>query len=212
MTTQATIGNSLLKSLITLREQKGQLNIEDVGAMLEHVAGALNPNAGMADKFLRSEIEKLASFIEQARGEVSSMTNAEFNNASGDATLELDAVIKATEEASNHIMDAADAIQNAAAGIGGEKEKTIMDAAAKIYENCNFQDLTGQRLTKVIKVLNEIDSRITTILGLFGSKPQGSEGGNVIEGNFDEKALLNGPQRNAPTQAEIDALFASFKP
>lgn len=214
MNTPATLGSSLLKSLLSLREEKGDLRIEDVGAMFMSMAQSLQPT-GEAEQFLRVEIQKLAAFIEKAKAEINSMAeNAEGGKVSGDATLQLDAVIKATEEASNTIMDAADAIQAAASGVGGDKEQALMDASMRIYEACNFQDLTGQRLTKVITLLNEIDTRVHNILSMFGKvevKDAPAGGDNVIPANFTEKDLMNGPQLKAPTQADIDAMFANFK-
>lgn len=226
MNTQSTVGTALLKSLITLREQKGTLTMEDVGGMFERIASSLQP-ADEASLFLKKEIEKLASFMDKAKEEIASIRpeNEEGTTATGDASLQLDAVIKATEEASNAIMNAADAIQAQAAGVGGEKEQAIMDATMQIYEACSFQDLTSQRVTKVMKLLSDIDERVNNILTMFSSSglavknPDAkNSGGNVIAGEFAgkpfaEKDLLNGPQLGAtPSQADIDALFANFKP
>lgn len=218
MTTQNTIGTALLKSLINLREQKGQLNIQDVGAMFETMASSMQSNS-VADQFLKKEIEKLASFITTAKQEMNALTpTTETNRVSGDASQHLDEVIRATEEASTTIMDAADQIQAAAAGIGGEKEQQIMDATMKLYEACNFQDLTGQRITKVIGVINMIDEQLSKLLDMFGTAPQVAtqpEGtANLTLATVNEKDLLNGPQLNAkaPTQADIDALFNDVKP
>lgn len=208
---QANIGNALLGSLIKLRQQKGGLKMEDVGAMFEKMASSLQAGS-ITDDFLKQEIEKLATFIDMAKQEVSGLSPVDGNASSaGDAFEQLDAVIKATEEASNTIMDAADKVQAAAAGVGGEKEQQIMDATMKIYEACNFQDLTGQRITKVIKVLSDIDQRITKIMGLFGAQAASArqEGGAQILDmkNIDEKSLMNGPQLKGPSQDDIDALF-----
>lgn len=223
MSTQAKIGNSLLKSLIQLREQKGQLSIEDVGEMFEKMATSMHhgPDDPL-DNFLRVEIQRLAEYIESAKKELMQMAPEEGEGAGiTGASEHLHAVIKSTEEASNAIMDAADAIQASAAGIGGEAEQKIMDATNQIYEACNFQDLAGQRITKVMSLLTHIDERVSRLTNLFGRTAEGEADGKnaesktsatIINADFDQKSLLNGPQLPgaAPTQADIDALFSGL--
>lgn len=211
MSTQAKLGNALFQSLIKLKEQKGGFDMEDVGALFEEISANLHPAHEAQDAGLKEEIERLAIFIKQAKQEIANIGTSETGeNATTDAAQHLDAVIKTTEEASHAIMDAADAIMSAAGGIGGDKEKAIMDATTKIYEACNFQDLTGQRVTKVIKMLTEIDARINHLLGYFGGAGGVAEAADQRSGDH---RLLNGPQlpTQAPSQADIDALFAGPK-
>lgn len=207
MNTQSTLGSLLLNSLIDLRHQKDKISVEDVGALFEQMAATMQPG-GDTDSFIREEINRMAEYIDQAKQDILDMKNG----GEGSVSVQLDAVIKATEEASNTIMDAADQIQAAAAGVGGEKEKQIMDASTKIYEACNFQDLTGQRINKAISMINVLDEKIHRLASLFGQQAQGSAPApksNVIKGQFNEKDLLNGPQLKQPTQADIDALFGN---
>ena len=161
MDTQVRLGSALFDSLIRLRQQKGTLSMEDVGALFMQISKTLQPPVSETDHALKEDIEQLAIFIEQAKNEISTITTShESEDSTGSATLHLDAVLKATEEAGHAIMDAADTISAAVNGIGGERQQAIEGAITKIYEACNFQDLTGQRVGKVIKTLNEIDSRI----------------------------------------------------
>jgi len=152
---------------------------------------------------LHQEIERLVKDIEHAKQEIFSIaTDGKSDNALGDASLHLDEVIKATEAATNSIMDAADAIQEAASGIGGDKEAAIVDATTRIYEACNFQDISGQRLNKVIKLLAHIEERVIALNGLFG-KPA-----PVVAAKAAEPDLLAGPALKTTSQDDIDALFA----
>jgi chemotaxis protein CheZ len=215
MSTQANLGSLLLNSLIDLRQQKQQISIEDVGELFEKMASTMQ-GGNEADNFIRAEINRMAQYIDQAKQEIMEMRSGDAANehAISGASIQLDAVIKATEEASNTIMDAADQIQAAAAGIGGEKEQQIMDASMKIYEACNFQDLTGQRINKVIAMINVLDEKIHRLVGLFSESeaaaaPAQPAVSNVIKGQFSEKDLLNGPQLKPPSQADIDALFGN---
>ena len=200
METHAKLGNALMHSLVTLRGSDGSFNMADVGALFERLSASLHPT----DAAVKERVELLARSIAQARQELSAIGGGEAG-ATGDASQQLDAVIKTTEEASVTFMDAADGIRAIAEGLTGDAKATLENMATKIYEACNFQDLTGQRVRKVIRLLAEIDAGIHTILRLFG---KGGQAAPKRERSEDEK-LLNGPQLpdTAPSQDDIDALF-----
>jgi len=218
---QSKLGRTLLTSMVATREQKGELALEDVGAIFMNMAASLSPNSNDVDKFVHYEIARLAKYITDAKQEIFSIqTNDKSEDAILDASQHLDEVIKATEEATNTIMDAADAVQNAASGVGGDKEQQIMDATTRIYDACTFQDITGQRITKVIRLLANIEERISKLNDLFGSEPEMLANGNgndaAKNGDIilpkDEKDLLNGPQLSGQgtSQADIDKLLSGL--
>jgi len=208
---QIELGRALLKGLVNLKTQKNGITLEDVGAMFLEMAMTLQP-VSKADREMHEEIARLAEHIEETKKEIFAIsTNEKSEAVIIDASQHLDEVIKATEEATNAIMNAADAIQSAAGGIGGEKEQQIMDAAGKLYEACSFQDITGQRITKVIKLLENIEERVDKLNGIFGGGTAAPVA-PIANGVMSEKDLLNGPQLNAQaaSQTDIDALFASL--
>lgn len=218
--TQAVLGHSLLKNIVELRQQKGEISLEDLGEIFEQVASHFSSPASNTDRFMHQEIARLAKYIQEAKKEIFSIsTNNNSEPAIIDASAHLDEVIKATESATNTIMDAADTIQNSASGIGGEKEQQIVSATTAIYEACNFQDVTGQRIRKVIKLLENIEERIGKLNDIFGNQEEIAEiaaGKEQKPGEIvlpaDDKDLMNGPQLSsqAASQADIDALFASL--
>ncbi len=209
---QNKVGDALLKSLVQLKEQKGNVSLGDVGGIFMQMASSLHPTATEADQFMHQEIARLAQYIATAKKEIFVISSNDKSEAViTDASQHLDEVIKATEVASHNIMDAADAIQGAAAGLGGEKEKQIMDATNRIYEACNFQDLNGQRINKVIKLLNTIEEGVDKLNKLFNSSAEHIEAPKTDKPLSDAE-LLNGPQHSglAPSQEQVDALFASL--
>ena len=218
--TQVKIGNALLKSLVEMKEEKGELNMEDVGALFESMATSL-PGEGTLDAFLRNEIQKLSEFLSKALSEISSMTPEEDEDEENPspqnisrANSELEEVVKATEEATNTILDAADLIQEKVGSISGADEATgvIMDSTIKIYDACNFQDITGQRISKVVRTLDYLDVKIKNLKQLIDERIAPT--GDVDEEFKDKRAdahLMSGPQSSgeAPSQDDIDKLFAS---
>lgn len=220
---QSTLGRTLLTSMIKTREKKGAITLQDVGGIFINMASSLNPKDSVADNFVHQEIAKLAQYIGEAKNEIFSIqTNAREEDAIEDASLHLEEVVKATEAATTKIMDAADAIQAAAGGIGGEKEQKIMDTTTIIYDACAFQDITGQRIRKVITLLANIEDRVAKLNSIFGTEASVGEekpavdvktiDPNAVVVPKDDKELLHGPQLSgaAASQADIDRLLAGF--
>lgn len=174
----------------------------------------ITPGGSPADGDLRDEVRQLAAFIEQAKSELFAIGAPGGGGVTGDAAQHLDAVIKGTEEASHAIMDAVDVVQNTANSLSGAPQEALMGAITKIYEACNFQDLTGQRVNKVIKILKEVDARIARMLQLFGGEAAAATSIPRRDERAGDERLLNGPQLpdQAPSQDDIDALFANSKP
>jgi len=120
---------------------------------------------------------------------------------------ELDAVLKGSEQATQKILAAAEDIDQAAnnlsAALKGEIEQglaqDIQDRVIEIFEACNFQDLTSQRVVKVMATLDRIEGQITralTELAQTGDAP-----------------VMHGPRLDSDgghvTQHDIDSMFAA---
>jgi len=94
--------------------------------------------------------------------------------------------------------------------LGGEPAARLLDATTRIYEACSFQDITGQRITKVVGTLKAIEAKVAQITSHFGAQRQAPLDRPV--GEPAEASLLNGPQHPAVAmdQSDIDKLLASF--
>ena len=88
----------------------------------------------------------------------------------------------------------------------------ILEQVIKIFEACNFQDLTGQRITKVVNTLKFIEDRIMRMMEIWGGLESFQnivvDEAPVAEG---DASLLNGPKLASDaghaSQDDIDALF-----
>ena len=70
-------------------------------------------------------------------------------------------------------MEAAEQIELAGDEVGGEVAEKITNATTQIYEACGFQDITGQRISKIVKAMQEIETKIDDLIGVFGDGDRG---------------------------------------
>jgi chemotaxis protein CheZ len=155
---------------------------------------------------LLAELRMLADFIEEARREVAAVGVDEIVRLDVPAaTDELDAVTVHTAEATGLILDECERLEAIVATTPLRSE--VNERTARIYEACSFQDLTGQRVAKVVSTLKTIDAKIAEILRVFGRSPP------LSVSTLTPDVLLNGPQRQgfAMDQGAIDALLATFE-
>ncbi len=157
----------------------------------------------------------------RAKAEISSLRADEINSKFiPTASDELSAIVGATEHATNEIFEAVDAIEAASAEMEPEDAAPFADAVTRIYEACSFQDITGQRITKIVQVLQDVEDRVSTLLEAFGEKvpERKSEASGTAEPApgaatqaLSDEELMSGPQLpgNAMSQEDIDALMAS---
>ena len=137
------------------------------------------------------------------------------------ATDELDAVVGATEEGDRYHSrwPARRSRRVQRHGAARDRRGAITGAVTRIYEACNFQDITGQRITKVVKTLKHIEDRVSAMLSVFGDEtchraadrhaaPVAPPPASKPPAAASEGDLLNGPQLpdDAKKQAEIDAI------
>ncbi|GLS02854.1 hypothetical protein GCM10007859_29010 [Brevundimonas denitrificans] len=133
-------------------------------------------------------------------------------------TDQLDAVVGDTEGATNAILEAVEIIEdkneslelNATDPDQLEITEAISTAVMKIYEACNFQDITGQRISKVVGTLKFVEDRISTMIDILGGEQELGELERIEQAlHLDGDVELNGPRPEGHeiSQAEIDALF-----
>ncbi len=129
---------------------------------------------------------------------------------------ELDAVLNGTEQATQKILTAAEEIDqtanNLSAALKGKIEQDfaqdIRELVLQIFEACNFQDLTGQHVGKVMATLKFVQDHITRVLDEIRSVPAAPM---PAAPPLDPAQMLYGPwlaiDRGHVTQSDVDALF-----
>ncbi|MES1152363.1 MAG: protein phosphatase CheZ [Dongia sp.] len=205
-----------LSSLKTKIPTYSRDEIEDVvSEMLSTMEGDLSE----MNLKLYAEVESLARYIVNAKSEIAALRPDEImSDHIPSATDELDAIVGSTEEATNGILQAMESLASLVGEMPPELGEKVTDAVTKVYESCNFQDVTGQRITKVVKALKHIESKVDALVGAFGEDIAKYKAAHPTTESKKEQdpmsdaALLNGPQLpdNASKQDDIDALLASF--
>jgi chemotaxis protein CheZ len=184
-----------------------------IAEVVENVLRSLSGGLSVANFKLYRELEELAEFIQSARHEIADIQPQDIcERQIPMATDELDAVVGATADATGTILDAAETIERRVGEMQGEAAAAIGDAVTRIYEACNFQDITGQRITKVVSTLKHIETRIGALLATFGADLGASPMRQAVVVPSEDEGLVNGPQLpgKANDQDAIDAILASF--
>lgn len=167
---------------------------------------------------LKQELQQLSDVILETRREIASLQSPSAGQKLNSMTDQLDEVVKDTENATNSILEAVEIIAdkneslelNTSSPEEAECTEAISRSVMKIYEACNFQDVTGQRISKVVSTLTFIDERIASMIDILGGKDE-LVGLQTVEQKtrFDGEVELNGPQAEYQkiSQDEIDSLF-----
>ena len=189
---------------------------EEITEVVEQMMGSLQGDLSEVNLKIYSELEGLAKYILSAKREIAALRPDEITAEHlPTATDELDAIVGATEEATNAILQAMEALGNLTEKMLPEIADQVNDAVTQVYEACNFQDVTGQRITKVVKALKHIEDQVDGLVAAFGdeiAKYRDAHPKQEGPKEITDKDLLNGPQLpdNASKQDDIDALLASF--
>lgn len=197
-----------VRGLIEGRAQEAQRLIERFQAQI-----------GQMQK-LKPEIDVIEDAICRTKQELATIHVTGFSGPEmARVANELDAVVDGTEQATQAILAAVEDIDRNANALAAsltqvdqKLARDIQDKVVSIFEACNFQDLTGQRITKVVATLKFIEDHIRRMMEIWGGIEALKEFTPVAmaEREGDDK-LLHGPKLEGEaghaSQDDIDALF-----
>ena len=171
----------------------------------------------MEQEYLKDELSGLLRYIQRVRTEIAAISRPADEDFKFESMGEqLDAIVKATETATNTIMAAMerndDIIEKIRAKTKSKKLQELCDQLIEndneVFEACSFQDITGQRVNKVVKSITYVEDRVTALVDVWGKEELDKIVIKAEEKTEDEK-LLEGPQMEGKglSQSEVDALF-----
>ena len=181
------------------------------------VAEELRQSAEPGQELAR-ELAAIQSVILRNMRELSALVHDGNDRRMARAAGELGAAVESMETATQKILASAEAVDDCARALASVLNddyhhglaQDVQDHVVRIYEACNFQDLAGQRIGKVIATLMTVEERLVAMIQRHSgagtaqpaqaSKPTPSTG------------LINGPRLDGATghasQLDIDAMFA----
>jgi chemotaxis regulatin CheY-phosphate phosphatase CheZ len=161
-------------------------------ARLEHIVR--RPQNERDNEGVWGELIEMSEAIARMRREIAAIKPPSQIIA---ATVELEQVVSATEQATLEILQAAEDVQEVAwtlreKGVEADACEMLDQRATEIYTACSFQDITGQRMEKVVKVLHFIEQRLNAMIEACGTRGVIDE--TLPSPEKSETQLLNGPR------------------
>jgi chemotaxis protein CheZ len=170
---------------------------------------------------LKVELDLIHDAISRTKREIAVLHGKSFEGEEmARVNGELGAVVGGTEEATQQILEAAESIDQAASALtkvnSPDQQKLlaedIQERVVSIFEACNFQDLTGQRIKKVMTTMKFIENHISVMMEIWGGVDAiKAHTPAIVDTREGDDRLLNGPKLDGDvghaSQDDIDALF-----
>ena len=134
---------------------------------------------------LRFDLMEMAKAIAMTKAEIAAIRPHDHPHSHLVVASEaLDAISRATERATSDILGSAEHIQEAAWTLREDgADAALCDEldrrATEIYTACSFQDLTAQRIAKIVQTLRYLEGRINAMIDIWGSAGM-PEGANPV--------------------------------
>jgi chemotaxis regulatin CheY-phosphate phosphatase CheZ len=197
---------------------------QEVAVIVDELRSVLKRKSTDADRqadllrVLRGEFEEFGRYIQKTRHEIAALVPEEDGSSwIKTARGELDAIVLATEQATYDILGAAEEVQRLVGLLPGEGasapvREALESQVTAILTACSFQDITGQRTTKVVNALRFLEARVNTMIEIWGSSVSDRAETGPIEQRPDGH-LLNGPAlAGGISQDDVDSLLLKAAP
>lgn len=193
-------------------QENREPNFAEVMKLAALAAESMQAFCESMDATTYRELRDIANYIETMKSEIGVFQVNDLKESRIPAAgEELDAIIKATEDATNTIMESAEALMAADTKDPKAYQALVNDHVMKIFEACSFQDITGQRVAKVVETLQMIEARVGRFAEAVNAKDVAGflDEQEAARAKRKEKLLLNGPQLagHAIDQKKVDDMF-----
>jgi chemotaxis regulatin CheY-phosphate phosphatase CheZ len=220
------------RAFLRMREQRARLvSVTEVRRLAREVKDALSAagngkrgnskGKGNADgparddaqfNVLREELREMSAHISQTRRDLAALRPDDAGEGAKrltEATGELEGIISATEAATSEILSGVERIHVLADllpkdGPDGKVALEIQTRATEALTACSFQDITGQRITRVVNTLRYVEQRVNAMLEIWGLEPV-TAGDEEVEEDVAENG--EGAAAAPPHPEEVDAIL-----
>lgn len=170
-------------------------------------------NIGETDvQLIVRELAAVADYIAHVKKEIGALRANELcRDRLPMAHDELGSVIKATASATHTIMSAAEDILGMGDSPYEQYRNQVETRVLEIFEACSFQDITGQRIGKVLEALGQLEKRLNRFASAVNARDTDDlrDPEEVLRAARREVLLLNGPAKEGEgvNQDEIDQML-----
>ena len=165
-----------------------------------------------------NEVAAVRDIITRTKRELSALMSDGSDRRMARAAGELAAAVECMETATQKVLASAETIDECARALVSVLTddyhhglaQDVQDHVVRIYEACNFQDLAGQRIGKVIATLMMVEKELAGMIercstGIGPARP-------ATKPEPASSGLINGPRLDGDsghaTQQDIDLMFA----
>lgn len=165
---------------------------------------------------LRNEIAVAREAMARNRQDLTALVGDAKERRLPRAAAQLGAAVDDMRSATDQILNLAEAADDNARALAASLKddykrglaQEIQDQIVKIYEACNFQDIAGQHIGKVISLLGTMEGQLDAIIARgAGAQQEARPRGNAAVND----SLLNGPKlagdAGHATQHDVDRIF-----
>jgi chemotaxis protein CheZ len=190
--------------------KKDDISLVDVLSLAEASIHSMKSFIDSLDSKVYGEFREIVKYIQNTKSEIGHLqANDLRTNHIPEAGSELSAVVSSTEEATTKIMESAEAILDADTSDAEAYQQLVNDKVMVIFEACSFQDITGQRISKVVETLEHIESRVSRFASAIGAEDTEQPSSEKEDKRKKRKKdlILNGPAMDGEgvSQDDIDA-------
>lgn len=160
---------------------------------------------------LHREVESVARYVSTLKREIAALRpNEIYRDRLPEAHGDLNSIKEATATSVNAIMSAGEAILTSKESSLDSYRADVEAKVMQIFEACSFQDLTGQRVSRVDELVGQMERRLQR----FALAVKASDSASVFDRDAinrearREVLIVEGPQNEAATdQSAIDKMF-----
>jgi chemotaxis protein CheZ len=158
------------------------------------------------------ELASVADYIKHIKREIGMLRANELcRDRLPNVHQELGSVVTTTASATHTIMTAAEEILGSREASPDRYREQVETKLVEIFEACSFQDITGQRINRVVDALSQVEKRLGRFANAVKAKDTNAAADpeDALRQARREMLLLNGPQDSGKgiAQDDIDKLF-----
>lgn len=195
-----------------------QRHVTDELKALRMLAEQRDGNASDAMQILKDELAQIHETITRNKRELAALIGDGKERRMARATDELRASVDGMDYATQKILKSVEVIDESARTLTATLKddykrglaQDIQDHVVQVYEACNFQDITGQRIGNVIGIMTMVEDQVAAMLdrcNAIGGRNEPPAQTKPVRGH----RLLNGPKLDGDSghadQRDIDKMF-----